>query len=35
LNIEELESYNEKEKKGEEGDNEERRVKFQLIGPLS
>jgi len=26
--------YNEKEKKGEIGDEEERRVKFWLIGPL-
>ena len=32
--MEELESYNEKEEKGEKGDNEKRRVKFQLMGPL-
>jgi hypothetical protein len=31
LNIEELKSYNEKEKKGEKGDDEEKRVKFWLI----
>jgi hypothetical protein len=34
LDIEELESYDEKEKKGEKGDDEERRVKFRLMGPL-
>ena len=34
LEIEELELYNEKEKE-EKRDDEERRVKFRLIGPLS
>jgi hypothetical protein len=32
--IDELESYDEKEKKGETGDEEEKRAKFRLIGPL-
>jgi hypothetical protein len=30
-----LELYNEKEKKGEIGDEDEKKVKFQLISPLS
>jgi hypothetical protein len=34
LDIEELESYDEKEKKGEKGDDEEKRAKFRLMGPL-
>jgi hypothetical protein len=34
IEMDELESFDEKEKKGETGDEEERRVKFRLIGPL-
>ena len=34
IEIDELELYDEKEKKGETGDEEERRAKFRLIGPL-
>ena len=34
LDIEELESYNKKEKNGEKGDDEEKRAKFRLMGPL-
>ena len=33
--MDELKSYDEKEKKGETGDEEERRAKFRLISPLS
>ena len=33
--MDELESYDEKEKKGETEDEEEKRAKFQLISPLS
>jgi len=35
IEMDELKSYDKKEKKGETGDEEERRAKFQLIGPLS
>jgi hypothetical protein len=33
--MDELKSYDKKKKKGETGDEEEKRAKFQLIGPLS
>jgi len=35
LEIEELELYNEQESRGEIKDKEEKRIKFQLLGPLS
>jgi hypothetical protein len=34
IGMEQLESYDEKERRGEIGDKEERRVLFRLIGPL-
>ena len=34
MDIEELELYNEKEEKGENRDNEERKAKFRLMRPL-
>ena len=35
LEIKELKSYDDQDKRGEKGDEEERKVKFRLIGPLS
>jgi hypothetical protein len=35
VEIEELKSYNDQDKRGEKEGEEERRVKFRLIGPLS
>jgi hypothetical protein len=34
INIEELESYDDKEQRGDTGDEEAKRIKFCLIGPL-